>query len=306
MKYTNKFNLPDTIVRAAYVNNDKYNKGDVHRSVTQLIQPPRIDMLRKAHFVDMEKDISEEWWALFGSAVHHILEMGASTPTLVEERLACEIDGWKVSGMIDLQEITIDGLVLSDYKVTTAFALMQEEVKPEWINQLNLLAYLVHCNKPEFRIAALQIVAIVRDWQRTQAAMDAMYPVAPVVRLKVPLWSVKRQENYLRERVRLHRETEMLHEIGVPLPYCSDEERWMRDSKWAVIKEGSKKAARVFFNEAEAKEHLKERKNGYKVEFRPGKSVRCDGDYCGVAKWCEQWRHMKEHDNDQAEQGGAG
>ena len=109
MKYTNKFNLPDTIVRAAHVNDAKYNKGDVDRSVTQIIQPPRIDMLRKAHWQEMEKDISEEWWALFGSAVHHILEMGAAPDQIVEERLNVEIDGWHVSGMTDLQDCGKNG-----------------------------------------------------------------------------------------------------------------------------------------------------------------------------------------------------
>lgn len=295
MKYTNKFGLPDTIIRAAKVNDDKYNKGAVDRSVTQLIQPPRIDMLRKEHFSEMEKDISEEWWALFGSAVHHILEMGVFPGSIVEERLVCAVDGWLVSGMIDLQEFHKDGSVsLSDYKVTTAYALMQDEtVKPEWVNQLNLLAYLVTVTKT-VRVKDLSVVAIVRDWQRNQAAMDPLYPVAPVVKLRVPLWSEVRQHRYLEERVRLHRNSEMMHQIGSPLPECSDEERWTRDNKWAVIKEGAKKAARVFSNEVEAEADLEGRKSGYGVQFRPGKSVRCEGNYCGVAEWCDQWQRIRE------------
>lgn len=302
MRYTNKHNLPDTIVRAAYVNDGRYDKGKVHRSVTQLIQPPRIDMLRKAHFKEMEKDISEEWWALFGNAVHSILEMGASPNTVVEERLFFEIDGWWVSGMADLQEIhpkkgmrDFDAVSISDYKVTTAYVLtMDETVKPEWERQLNLLAYLVMMNKP-VTIKDLSIIAIVRDWQRTQAQMDPMYPAAPVVRLKVPVWSLARMESYAKERVRLHREAEMLHAIDLPLPECSDEERWVRNTSWAVMKEGSKKASRVYDSEEEAEADVTERKKpGYKVVFRPGKPVRCDGNYCNVAEWCDQWQAIKE------------
>ena len=238
MEFSNKFNLPDTILRAAYVNNERYSKGDVHRSVTQLIQPPRIDMLRKAHFAEMVKDISEEWWALFGNAVHHILEMGQAPNTLVEERFYAEIDGWRVSGMADLQEYHKDKTIsVSDYKVTTAFVLMKDEtLKPEWENQLNLLACLLRRERPQYTIRDLSIVAIVRDWQRTQATIDPLYPAAPVVRVKVPLWSSKRQENYMQERIRLHRESEMLFELGEELPLCSDEERWMRDSTWMVAK----------------------------------------------------------------------
>ena len=294
MRYTNKFGLPDTIVRAAYANDGKYNKGDVDRSVTQLIQPPRIDMLRKAHFREMQKDISEEWWALFGSAVHYILELGVSETSIVEERLYADIDGWRVSGMADLQEYDGDGIHISDYKVTTAFALAQDEtVKPEWEAQLNLLAWLAHTSKKE-HVKSLQIVAIVRDWQRSMAAADPSYPAAPVIKLRVPLWSMKRQETYLRDRVRLHRASEMLLEIDEPLPECSDEERWLRNSKWAVVKSGSKKAARVYDTKEDADDDLKARKDGYAVEHRPGKPVRCDGNYCGVAEWCDQWARIKE------------
>jgi hypothetical protein len=129
------------------------------------------------------------------------------------------------------------------------------------------------------------------------AAADPLYPVAPVVRLKVPLWSLKRQESYLRERVRMHRASEMLHEIGEPLPECSEEERWQRGNKWAIVKVGSKKAVRVYDNAEDADDDLKARKTGYHIEHRPGKSVRCDGNYCGVAEWCDQWAKMQEKDH---------
>jgi hypothetical protein len=306
MKFTNKHGLPDTIIRAAHVNDAKYNKGDVHRSVTQLIQPPRIDMLRKAHFSELTKDISEEWWALFGSAVHHILEMGASPETVVEERLYTEIDGWSVSGMADLQEFhpkskarEHDAISISDYKVTTAFALTVNDgdAKDEWEAQLNLLGYLVLRNK-QVVLKELAVIAIVRDWQRTQAAIDPMYPQAPVVKIKVPIWSMARQENFLKERIRLHRETEMLHDIGAPLPECSDEERWMRGHKWAITKIGGVKATRVYDTEAEANTDFASRKAGaFQIEKRPGKNVRCEGDYCQVSAWCEQFARLKEQDN---------
>lgn len=304
MRFTNKFGLPETLVRAAQVNDANYNKGAVDRSVTQLIAPPRIDVLRKKHFVQIEKDISEEWWALFGSAVHHILEMGAAPNQRVEERLFMEIDGWMVSGMADLQEYHKDdsinaSVTISDYKVTTAYALMaqDEPVKAEWMNQLNLLAYLIHHNKV-VRIKELQVVAIIRDWQRTQAQTDPLYPNAPVVKLKVPLWSTQKQEAYLMERVRLHREAEMLMELDQPLPECNDSERWERDHKWAVMKAAAKKASKVFDNEKEAAAYAESKGNMFTVEHRPGKSVRCEGNYCGVAEWCEQFQRTKEKQDD--------
>lgn len=295
MRYTNKFFLPDIIVRAAYVNDDRYDKGKSDRSVTQLISPPRIDTLRKAHFNEIEKDISEEWFALFGSAVHSILEMGAGKNDLVEERLFYRIDGWVVSGKADLQEYRDDRTVsVSDYKVTTAIGIMSEEtVKAEWEGQLNLLAFLLVKNRPDWTVKDLSVIAIIRDWQRSQAAIDPLYPVAPIVRIKVPLWSMKKQTTFLRERVAEHRAAAMLHELGEEMPECSDADRWMRNSTWAIMKQGGKKAARVYDTEHEALDDIAGRKAGYCVVYRPGKSVRCEGNYCGVNQYCDQWARMK-------------
>ena len=297
MKFTNKFGLPETLIRAAQIQEANYDKGAVDRSVTQLIQSSRIDALRRAHFVEMTKDIAEEFWALFGNAVHSILEMGAGPNDYVEERFYLEVDGWRVSGKADLQEYDLKAktVVVSDYKVTPAIGIMQAggPVKKEWEEQLNLLAYLLIQNRPEFTVKQLWIVAIVRDWQRNQAKIDPLYPQSPVVNLKVPLWSIKKQMNYLHERVAAHRNAEMLHAVDAPLPDCTDEERWMRDSSWAIMKVGGKKASKVFDNEPDAQENLATRKPGYEVVYRPGRSVRCEGNYCQVAEWCDQYARIR-------------
>lgn len=66
---TNKYNLPDTIVKAC--------ANDTHRvagsvSVTQLIDGPRIRILKKLH--DYETDVVDNLYMLMGTALHHILE----------------------------------------------------------------------------------------------------------------------------------------------------------------------------------------------------------------------------------------
>ena len=289
---------------AAAVQNAKYDKGHVHRSVTQLITPPRIDVLRKQHFTEVEKDISEEWWALFGSAVHAILEMGKGSNQYVEERLFIDIDGWELSGAIDLVTVNHKQKTLSlrDYKVTTAFVVMKDEdgIKPEWEQQLNMLAYMATKNW-EMPITDIGVVAIIRDWQRTQAQIDPLYPIAPVVMVKLPLWSLADQEDFLKARVAEHRNAEMAWDLGIPLPECTDEERWCRQNSWAVMREGGTKAAKVFYNDAEAAADAIERNKKvkgnakpYASYFRPGKSVRCEGNYCQVAEWCDQYARIKE------------
>jgi hypothetical protein len=48
----------------------------------------------------------------------------------------------------------------------------------------------------------------------------------------------------------------------------------------------------VFDDKSAADEFKKELKNGdqYEIEERPSKYVRCEGDYCSVSKWCDQWQ----------------
>ena len=78
MKLTNHFNLPDTFFQA--VLNDKYSRGDAQYSATDLIRPPRITILSRRYWDEIEEDVSERIWALLGKAVHAILEATSPCP----------------------------------------------------------------------------------------------------------------------------------------------------------------------------------------------------------------------------------
>jgi len=67
--YTNKYNLPAPMFKA--LTNPSYvSEGDI--SVTTLIGPPRVRLFKR-HF-EHTVDATENIWALFGSAVHFIIE----------------------------------------------------------------------------------------------------------------------------------------------------------------------------------------------------------------------------------------
>jgi hypothetical protein len=66
---TNKFGLPDTLVRAVAYDNH-VSAGTI--SVTELIDGPRIRILKKQY--KYESDVSDNLYALMGSALHHVLE----------------------------------------------------------------------------------------------------------------------------------------------------------------------------------------------------------------------------------------
>ena len=78
-------------------------------------------------------------WSIFGSAVHNVLEKGADENNLVEQRFFSEVDGWTVSGAVDLQVVDKDGIHIQDYKTTSVWAVMND--KPEWEQQLNIYGW---------------------------------------------------------------------------------------------------------------------------------------------------------------------
>lgn len=281
MKITNRHNLPWALVRAAQ--RDNYSRGESRKSVTQLISPPRIDLLRERHSGEMSTDLVDKIWSMLGSAVHHLLEQGAAEGHTPEERLFTTIGGWVISGQVDVQhDDGVPGII--DYKVTSVWSVMFD--KPEWEQQLNAYAYLVWAAKG-IKIEKLQICAILRDWRRSDADKDPTYPQQPIQLVDVALWSEDEQAAWLAERVALHQAATTAIEFGEELPRCTDDERWIRASKWAVFKPGGKRATKVVDNEEDARAEAE--RVGGTVQQRGGEPKRCTGNYCGVRDWCSQW-----------------
>ena len=283
MKITNKHNVPATLF--ALASRNYYSKGKSDYSVTEIISPPQIQVLRRKHWEDMEQDVSDMLWSLLGSALHVVAERGQADGHTTEERLHIEIDDVVLSGAIDLQHEEGGEVVITDYKFTSAWALRQD--KPEWEAQQNIYAWLV--SKVKGRpVKSVRICALIRDWSRREAAINPDYPQAPIQVIELPLWPLDKTESYVRDRIELHREAKVRGDWNEDLPPCTQEDRWVRETKYAVKKEGRKTAVRVLDNEADAKV-LAEEVKGF-VEIRNGEAVRCTGNFCGVSQWCKQYQ----------------
>lgn len=287
MKITNNFNIPQPLYQLAL--RDGYSKGKSDFSVTEIISPPRIQRLRREHWDKMESDVSESLWALLGTALHSVAERSAVDNHTSEERLFVEVDGITLSGAIDLQREQDGKIEITDYKFTSVYSL--KGVKPEWEQQQNIYAWLVQKVKGK-PVSGIRICAILRDWGRREAENNPSYPQAPIQIIDIPLWDFEKTEQFVKERVELHRQAKVSHDWGEELPLCSDEERWTRPTLYAVKKEGGKRALRVFEIKEDAEALAKNTPKGF-VEERPGEAVRCTGDYCGVAKWCSQFQGEK-------------
>lgn len=289
MRLTNKWGLPQTLVNLA--ERDDYSRGAAQLSVTQLINSPKVVLLREKHDAEIEVDVTDQVYSLMGRAMHVVLERGADDQHIVEERLFTEMLGWTISGAIDIQRIVSDGhngtvVDILDYKLTSAYAVMN--TKADWENQLNLYAWLVKRVK-NWEINQLQIVAIVRDWSKHNQQSRDGYPERQVVTVPIRLWSYEEQTRYVRERIELHQLARAAWFFSEKLKDCSDEERWARDHKWAVKKPANKKATKVFDSEADAEAFVAAAKPGeFVIEHRPGEPIRCVNNYCNVAPFCAQ------------------
>jgi hypothetical protein len=286
---TNKHNLPE-----AFRNFEKRNphtSDGADYTVTTLIDSPRIASLKDLHGDEIDEDVSDRIMAILGTAVHKILETGVGYGETPEQRFHTEVGGIKISGQVDLQTECSNGVLLSDYKTTSAFVVQKfPHGKPEHERQLNTYAYLARRNG--VKISGLEVVAIIRDWSDGNARRSSEYPKNPVVRIPIRMWDDAEAEEYVIGRVALHRD----YDGG----NCTDEEMWVRPAKYAVhenkkatassVKPSwSKRAKRLLDSRTAAEMYILDQSQPgrFRVEERPAEYVRCD-NYCAVARWCEQ------------------
>lgn len=285
MIITNKYNLPQTFVNI--MKRPTYSKGKANISATELLNSPRIVQLRKLHEDKIETDVSEMVWSIFGTAIHGVLEHGSDENHLIEERLHATLDGWSISGAIDLQILNQDGTVtINDYKTTGAWSVMNEKI--EWEQQLNIYAWLVEKVKGD-EVSKLEIVAIIRDWSRRDAALKPDYPDAPIKVIPIQLWAMETREAFIRARIKKHSDALFDLETGDELPPCTPNDMWEKPTTYAVKKTGNVKARNVCATEEEALAKVAEYGKGYDIEVRPGERTRC-ANFCSVNSYCNQYK----------------
>ena len=302
---TNNKGFPEALVKA--VTNDTYSRGTADRSVTGLLAPPRQAALIERHDGMISEDVSERTFALYGQLVHLLLERAGeqSRNAINEERLYAEGGGWTISGQTDTLTLTEDqrSWIISDYKFVTSYKFKRsysgELVIPEdYEQQLNLYAYLLRENG--FKVDGLKIVAIYRDWSKLEAKRDKNYPQLGAETHDIPLWSEDKAKAFIEERVRLHQDAMFLGnkyaEAASNLPECTDEERWAKPDKFALMPTAKSARARKLFNsevDATAWAAANNMKPGWVIEHRRGVNTRCES-YCLVSEYCTQFQALQE------------
>ena len=284
MKITNKLNLPQPFVDAV---SKEYQYKNKQYSVTSLLKGTCQTLLERRHADEIEQDVSDMVWAIFGTAVHSILEKGQETQDQLKENwLAIDIGDYKLSGIFDLYDAKEKKV--TDYKTGSIWKVQFDDFE-DYRKQLLIYAYMLRfigfeCDKGE-------IVMMLKDHSKSKATFDINYPQHPVV-VKTFNFSdenFKDIDLYIRNKFNEIKTLESVSDDE--LPPCTKEERWHRDDTYAVMKEGRKTAVKVCNSQEEANNYIANNNLDKKhyVEFREGKDSKCD-EYCNACKWCKYWK----------------
>lgn len=299
MVLTNKFNLPQPFVDA--VSTDEYVRGDADYTTTELVSPPRILSLLRKHQDELIEDASDRVWALSGQSRHIVLERIAGLNPeryIVEKRFQATVgDNIKISGKIDLFDR--ENLTLYDWKETSVWKFIMGDTR-EWEQQGNINLLLMIMNG--YEVKNLSNIAILKDWKarRARVIKRGDYPQCAIHVKPLPMWPPGDAMKFILRRIEDHRA-----EADMPR-VCTSQERWQRDTQFAVMQKGRKRAIRLFSEFAQAEALFKMRTQSadpgqkFYIEERPMEPVRCL-DFCPVQQFCdfgktavEKWRKQNE------------
>ena len=282
MTITNNLNLPHGLVAA--VSPKRHNEpGSL--SATTLLKGVKEIILTERHWDEMTDDAANRVWAVFGTAVHALLEQeGADDFT--EETLSAEFGGIKITGRIDNYNMK-EGVV-ADYKTASVWKVKFRDFE-DWRRQGLIYSWLLKRNG--FPISRCRFIALLKDHSKTEAARSSEYPQSPVYiyEFDVTDEALAEIEQFIRYKVALYLSHKETPDDGIP--ECTADERWASPDKWAVMKKGRKSAVRVLDSEEEAQKLAMDDKALY-IEFRKGASKKCEG-YCPCREFCSYWKSLQ-------------
>lgn len=288
MKITNKHGLPDAFVRLA--EREYIPQPGVYR-VTELLKGTRETILNRRYHDQIEVDVADMVWLLFGTAVHSMLEQQQEQAEEIKEsRLAVDFGHAKLTGQFDLYNA--EEKKITDYKTAGVWKVIYGNYE-DWKRQLLIYAHLL--GDAGFPVYQADVIAFLKDHSKTEARRKADYPQLPVQKINFQFSAQDHRDTL----VFIHDKLQELEECSqLPdneLPICTPEERFNSGDKYAVMKGNNKRALRVLDSQEEAWQWIADNpgKGGDRVETRPGIDRKCQ-DYCNVREFCNYYKEEVE------------
>ena len=282
MKVTNKLNMPAAFVNA--VSTTRHNAAGCF-SATTLNKGAKEIILTDRHFDEITVDAADSVWAVWGTAVHALLESQPDN-NFHEESFKVPVSNSFVTGQVDSYDM--ENGVINDWKTASVWKVQFNDFS-DWRRQGLTYAWLLQ--QSGLDVKKCRFVALLKDHSKTKAKNDSSYPQSPVFIYEFDVTPEDMAETAARILTKVQ-EIESAYKLDDDaIEPCSAEERWADGEKWAVMKNGRKTAIKLFDNSADADAMAGEMGNAYYVEHRPAISRKC-GDYCNCKEFCNFYKAM--------------
>jgi hypothetical protein len=294
MKITNKLNLPAGLVKT--VSTDRHNEPGCI-SATTLLQGVKQIILSDRHWDELEDDVSDRIWAIWGTAVHSLLEQEGEND-FTEQEMSYPVGDITVTGCIDNYDM--QNGIICDYKTASVWKVKFNDFN-DWYNQGMIYAWLLAKNG--FTVKQCRFT-LLKDHSKTDAVRDYQYPKNPVFvyEFDVSFLNLLKIEKYIKNKVWEYVRCLALRDDDI-LP-CTPDERWDKATKYAVKKEGRKTAVRVLDDKDAAEAMVAELGKGHSVEIRPGETTKCQS-YCLCCEFCNYYQDCVKAQDEKAEKAAA-
>lgn len=282
MIVSNRLNLPAAFVKA--VSTTRHNEAGCF-SATTLNKGAKEIILTDRHFDEITVDAADSVWAVWGTAVHALLESQPDN-NFHEESFKVPVSNSFVTGQVDSYDM--ENGVINDWKTASVWKVQFNDFK-DWRAQGLTYAWLLQQSGLE--VKKCRFVALLKDHSKTKAKTDSSYPQSPVFIYEFDVTAADLEETAARILAKVQ-EIESAYKLDDDaIEPCSAEERWADGEKWAVMKNGRKTAVKVFDNQLDADAMAGELGNSHYVEHRPAISRKC-GDYCKCKEFCNFYKAM--------------
>jgi len=282
MRVTNNLKLPAAFVHA--VSTERHNAPHCY-SATTLNKGAKEIVLTDRHYDEITVDASEQIWAVWGTAVHALLE-SEKDDNFHEERFKVAVGNSYVTGQVDSYDM--ERGIINDWKTASVWKIQFADFA-DWRAQGLTYAWLL--TKSGLEVKKCRFVALLKDHSKTKAKHDASYPQSPVF---VYEFDVTAEDLAATEARIISKVTEIenAYKLGDDdIEPCTLEERWADGEKYAVMKNGRKTAVKLFDNQQDAEAYAGELGNSHYVEHRPAVSRKC-ADYCACCEFCNFYKSM--------------
>ena len=293
MKWENRHNLPDRVIRVLR-GRYKEHRPELNRlSITDLIDDPLPRILFINHWDDIVRDYSDLLTMVQGIALHSRYEECAPESVDTEHKFedvivvpkehvaAGQPDGIIVVGKADWYDAK--GILRQGREEPLLLELKQTGVYgpkyriPKWTKQMNCYAWQRRIR--EYPVEELGVDVWYRDWKQGNTYWRD-YPPIPYEYIRLDLWDFDKQDKYIRSQVKKHLACVPCERPDQYEKPCSDKQRGIR---WEAYKGKNKTPTKVGDTKQELIDWAYDQL--IKVDIRQSEPVFCNR-YCKSRSIC--------------------